>query len=98
MGGFIHLIHSVRIEEHDNVSLTKSTKTAPHRAHSTPVGAFPQGKGLSKNMNVQEQPKVTVSAIKYCADGRVINYGVVTGGSIFDRLKNKIIAITGRRA
>jgi len=49
-------------------------------------------------MEVQEQPKVTVRAIKYCADGRVIDYGVVSGGSIFDRLKNKIIAITGRRA
>jgi hypothetical protein len=48
-------------------------------------------------MNVNEQPQVTVSAIKYCADGRVIDYGVVSGGSIFDRLKNKIIAITGRR-
>ena len=50
------------------------------------------------NAEVQEQPKVTISAIKYCADGRVIDYGVVSGGSIFDRLKNKIIAITGRRA
>jgi len=48
-------------------------------------------------MQVEEQPEVTISAIKYCADGRVINYGVVSGGSIFDRLKNKIIAITGRR-
>jgi len=49
------------------------------------------------NASVTEQPKVTISAIKYCADGRVINYGVVTGGSILDRIKNKIIAITGRR-
>lgn len=48
-------------------------------------------------MEVEEQPKVTVRAIKYCADGRVIDYGVISGGSIFDRLKNKIIAITGRR-
>jgi len=49
------------------------------------------------NASVTEQPKVTISARKICADGRVIDYGVVSGGSIFDRLKNKIIAITGRR-
>lgn len=46
---------------------------------------------------VTEQPKVTISAIKYCADGRVIDYGVISGGSVFDRMKNKIIAIIGRR-
>jgi hypothetical protein len=71
-------------------------------AHSTRSAGIPQkqaGKGNSKmNASVTEQPKVTISAIKYCADGRVINYGVVTGGSILDRIKNKIIAITGRRA
>jgi len=49
-------------------------------------------------MEVTEQPEVTISAIKYCADGRVIDYGVISGGSFFDRLKNKIIATTGRRA
>jgi hypothetical protein len=48
-------------------------------------------------MEVNEQPKVTIRAVKYCADGRVVDYGVVTGGSMFDRIKNKIIAITGRR-
>jgi hypothetical protein len=48
-------------------------------------------------MEVNEQPKVTIRAVKYCAEGRVVDYGVVTGGSMFDRIKNKIIAITGRR-
>jgi len=48
-------------------------------------------------MEVKEQPKVTIRAVKYCADGRVIDYGVVTGGSVVDHIKNKIIAITGRR-
>jgi hypothetical protein len=47
--------------------------------------------------NVNEQPKLTISARKICADGRVIDYGVICGGSILDRIKNRIIAITGRR-
>lgn len=48
-------------------------------------------------MQVSQRPNVTISAKKICADGRIIDYGVVNGGSIFDRIKNKIIAITGRR-
>ena len=73
---------------------------SPHADRLTAPGrrAFPKNKqGKVTEMEVNEQPKVTIRAVKYCADGRVVDYGVVTGGSMFDRIKNKIIAITGRR-